>query len=221
VSRLPGFIIIVGPLPAVNWLCVEAGLCPAWTGPFGSAQGRLRPVPTQAGSRYNHAMRPRIAVESPPLSLMSFLMPVLVFVLMFAPACTFYGDRPARALPEATGGEGLERVFWKDMQTANWVEVERALASNYAGVTPSGTLDRSATLEQYRTWQLKDYALGDLKTELNGTTIVVTYTITLNGVTSNGTAGSQPLPTAPQHMMTVWQQQKAGWVVIAHSVSQQ
>jgi hypothetical protein len=48
----------------------------------------------------------------------------------------------------------------------------------------------------------------------------VTYSITLNGA-SNGTGGSQPLPSAPQHMMTVWQQQKSGWVVIAHSVSQQ
>ena len=208
VSRLPGFIIIVGPLPAVNWLCVEAGLRPAWTG--------QSPVPTQAGSRHNHAMRPRIAVESPPLSLMVVLMSALIF----APACTFYGDRPARSLSEATGGEGLERVFWKSVQAANWVEVERSLASNYTGVTPAGTLDRSATLEQYRGWQLKDYALGDLKTELNGTTIVVTYTITLNGATLNGTGGSQPLPSAPQHMMTVWQQQKAGWVAIAHSVSQ-
>ena len=141
--------------------------------------------------------------------------------MTFESACTFYRDRPARTLSEATGGEGLERVFWKDVQAANWVEVERALASNYAGVTPSATLDRSATLEQYRSWQLKDYTLGDLKTELNGTTIVVTYIITLNGVTVNGTAGSQPLPSAPQHMMTVWQQQKAGWVAIAHSVSQQ
>jgi len=212
-SRLPGFIIIVGHLPAVNWLCVEAGLRPAWTG--------QSPVPTQAGSRYNHAMRPRIAVESPPRSLMFALMLALIFVLTFAPACTFYGDRPARSFSEATGGEGLERVFWKSVQAANWVEVERALASNYAGVTPGGTLDRTAALEQYRRWQLKDYALGDLKTELNGTTIVVTYTITLNGAILNGTAGSQPLPSAPQHMMTVWQQQKAGWVAIAHSVSQQ
>jgi hypothetical protein len=146
---------------------------------------------------------------------------VLVIVLTFAPACSFYREHPARTLSEATGGEGLERVFWKDVQTANWVEVERALASNYVGVTPSGILDRSATLEQYRQWQLKDYTLGDLKTEMNGTTFVVTYVITLNGVTSNGAAGSQPLPSAPQHMMTVWQQQKAGWVVIAHSVSQQ
>jgi hypothetical protein len=144
---------------------------------------------------------------------------VLVIVLTFAPACSFYREHPARTLSEATGGEGLERVFWKDVQTANWVEVERALASNYVGVTPSGILDRSATLEQYRQWQLKDYTIGDLKTEMNGNTFVVTYTITLNGVTSNGAAGSQPLPSAPQHMMTVWQQQKAGWVVIAHSVS--
>jgi hypothetical protein len=108
------------------------------------------------------------------------------------------------------------RVFWKNLKAANWVELERALASNYAGVTTTGPLDRTATLDQYRSWQLKDYSLGDLKTELNGTTVVVTYTITLNG-----NAGSQPLPSSPQHMMTVWQQQKAGWVVIAHSVSQQ
>ncbi len=177
------------------------------------------PVPTQAKSRYNHAMHPRLNVESPPVSLILMLTFALVFTLTLTPACTFYGDHPARTLSEATGGEGLERVFWKEVQAANWVEVERALASNYAGVTPGGTLDRTGALEQYRGWQLKDYALGDLKTELNGSTIVVTYTITLNG-TSNGSAGSQPLPSAPQHMMTVWQQQKKGWVVIAHSVSQ-
>jgi hypothetical protein len=146
-------------------------------------------------------------------------MSVLVFALTLAPACTMYGEHPARTLSEATGGESLERVFWKHIQAANWVEVERALASNYSGITPGGTLDRAATLEQYRQWQLKDYAIGDLKTELNGSTIVVTYTITLNG-TVNGSAGSQPLPSAPQHMMTVWQQQKAGWVAIAHTVSQ-
>jgi hypothetical protein len=140
---------------------------------------------------------------------------LLLISMMWVSACTFYADRPARAFSEATGGEGLERVFWKHVQAANWKEVERALASNYIATTPSGSLDREATLAQYRQWQLKDYSLGDLKTELNGSTIVVTYTITLNG-----TAGSQPLPSAPQHMMTVWQQQKAAWVAIAHSVSQ-
>jgi len=169
-------------------------------------------------------MRPMITVEPRPLSPIVMLtvarMFALVFALMFTSACTFYGEHPARVLSDATGGEGLERVFWKDVQAGNWAEVERALASNYVGVTPSGALDRAATIEQYRTWQLKDCVIGDLKTELNGTTIVVTYSITLNGA-SNGTGGSQPLPSAPQHMMTVWHQQKSGWVVIAHSVSQQ
>jgi hypothetical protein len=160
-------------------------------------------------------MRPKLIVESAPV----FLILMLAFAMLLTPACTFNGDHPARTFSQATGGEGLERVFWKYVQAANWVEVERALASNYAGVNPGGTLDRTAALEQYREWQLKTYALGDLKTELNGSTIVVTYTITLNGV-ANGGSGSQPLPSTPQHMMTVWQQQKEGWVIIAHSVSQ-
>ena len=181
--------------------------------------GRASLVTRQASSRYNHAMRPKVAIKriavASPLSLMS----VVIFALALTPACTMYGEHPARTMSEATGGESLERVFWKQIQKANWVEIERALASNYSGITPSGTLDRTATLEQYRKWQVKDYAIGDLKTELNGSTIVVTYTITLNGV-ANSPAGPQALPSAPQHMMTVWQQQKAGWVVIAHSVSQ-
>ncbi|MFZ0478256.1 MAG: nuclear transport factor 2 family protein [Terriglobales bacterium] len=132
-----------------------------------------------------------------------------------SPACTFYGDHAARSMEEATGGEGLERVFWKNVEARNWAEIERALASNYAGIAPSGNFDRTAALDQYRQWQLKNFSIGDLKTELNGSTIVVTYTITLNG-----TAAAQPLPSAPQRMMTVWQQQKRGWVAIAHSASQ-
>lgn len=165
--------------------------------------------------------------------MLPVLMLALVCELVLTPACTFYGEHPARTLTEATGGEGLERVFWKEVVAGNWVEVERALASNYVGVTPGGTLDREATIAQYRQWQLKSYSLGDVKTEMNGNTIVVTYTITLSGTlggalsgtAANGTAGSgdsssQPLPSAPQHMMTVWQQQKDGWVCIAHSVSQ-
>jgi Domain of unknown function (DUF4440) len=201
-SRLPGFIIIVGSELPVNWQVWKLA------------------SPRQAGAGYNHAMRSRITAQPLQLCLGLMLIFALMFALLFTSACTFYGDHPARSLSDATGGEGLERVFWQDVQAANWVAIERALASNYSGVTPAGTLDRDATLQQYRGWQLKNFSLGDLKTELNGNTIVVTYSITLNGVSSSRTGGSQPLPSAPQHMMTVWQQQKSGWIVIAHSVSQ-
>jgi hypothetical protein len=161
-------------------------------------------------------MRPRITAEFHSRSPM--FLPMLV-LLIYSSACTFYGEHPARSLSEATGGEALERVFWQNIQGGKWVEVERALASNYTGITPTGRLDRSSTMDQYRQWQLKDFTLGDLQTELNGITLVVTYNITVNG-TTNGPGGSQSLPSGALHMMTVWQQQKAGWVAIAHSVSQ-
>lgn len=148
------------------------------------------------------------------MPVMRIRMVIASMSLVLTLACTMNRERPARSFAEATGGEGLERVFWKEIKAGNWTEVERALASNYAGVTPAGTVDRAAALDQYRQWKLNDVSIGDLKTELNGTTIVVTYAITLNG-----TAAGQPLPSTPQHMMTIWQQQKRGWTQIAHSVA--
>lgn len=198
-SRLPSLFIIPSFRPPVN--------------PRESAVLRpLRGDPVR--SRYNLAMRLQPAVL--PLSCWMLALTVAsMLTIVFAPACTFYGEHPARSMSDATGGEGLERVFWKNVAARNWVEIERVMASNYSGVTPQGTLDRDAALAQYRQWQLHDYSIGNLNTELNGNTMVVAYTITLKG-----TADSAPLPLIPQHMMTVWQQQKAGWIVIAHSISQ-
>lgn len=138
----------------------------------------------------------------------------LLFTLMLGAGCTIAKEHPARSFDEVTGGEGLERMFWKEIQAGNWTEIERVIASNYMGMTAGASLDRAAALEQYRQWKITDLAIGDLKTEMNGPTFVVTYTITLNG-----TANGQPLPSSPQHMMSVWQQQKKGWMMIAHSVS--
>jgi Domain of unknown function (DUF4440) len=129
------------------------------------------------------------------------------------PGCTVWNDRPAKTFTDATGGEGLERVFWRELKAQRWNEVERSLASNFVSVTPSGPRDRVATIEHLKQLRLQDYSLGEFQTELNGNTIVVTYTVTVHG-TSNG----QPLPEGPMHMMTVWQEQKAGWVVIARSI---
>ena len=146
---------------------------------------------------------------------------VLTFGLMSSSWTLAAADKPLPKgeeimdkFAEATGGEALERIFWKEIQAGNWTEIERVLASNYVGVTPAGSLDRTATLDLYHQWKLTDFAIGDLKTEMTGPTFIVTYTITFNG-----TAGGQPLPSGPQHMMTVWHEHKSGWMVIAHSVS--
>ena len=166
-------------------------------------------------ARYNLAMNLRAHKGT---AMAAACMFALILSLLSETGCTMFKEKPAGTFAEATGGEGLERVFWKNVSAANWKEVDRVLASNYAGVTASGTLDKSAALDQYRQWQLKEYSLGDVKTELNGTTLVVTYTIALNGGVG-GSGAAQPLPSTPQRMMSVWQQQKSGWIEIAHSSS--
>ncbi|HMH08912.1 MAG TPA: nuclear transport factor 2 family protein, partial [Terriglobales bacterium] len=88
------------------------------------------------------------------------------------------------------------------------------LAGNYVSFTPQeGRFDRVSMLAHLQKVQLDDFSLGDLQTELNTETLVVTYAITMRG-----TLDGQPLPTDPVRMMTVWQKQKAGWMEIAHSV---
>ena len=114
---------------------------------------------------------------------------------------------------EVTGGEGLERSFWNEIQAKNWNELERHLAGNYTYISSQGRLDRAGALEQYRQIELKEFSLGEIQVELNAQTLVVTYTIAMRG-----TRAGQPLPAGPVRMMSVWQHQKAGWMAVAHSV---
>jgi ketosteroid isomerase-like protein len=74
-------------------------------------------------------------------------------------------------------------------------------------------LDRTAALGQIEKMDVSEYSIGELSTELHGNVFVVTYSVTLRG-TLNG----QPLPDKPERRMSVWQQQKSGWMLIAHAV---
>jgi hypothetical protein len=127
--------------------------------------------------------------------------------------CTVYPEHPIKAFNQATGGEGFERAFWKEVQAQDWKDVESHLSSNFVYVTPSGRWERGAALEHIQTLRIQDYTISDLSTEMNRDTFVVTYTIALRGTSQKG-----PLPFTPERRMTVWQQQKKGWIAIAHSV---
>lgn len=113
----------------------------------------------------------------------------------------------------ATGGEGFERAFWTEVQKQDWKDLEAHLAPNFVYVTPAARADRAQALQEFQQLQIQEYSIGDLATEMNRDTFVVSYTIVLRG-----TANGQPLPAQPQRRMTVWQQEKRGWVAIAHSV---
>ena len=127
--------------------------------------------------------------------------------------CTAYPERPVKAFTNATGGEGLERAFWTDVQKQDWKDLQAHLAGNFVYVTSAGRVDRTQAVQELQQLQLQDYSLGDLATEMNRDAFVVSYTITLRGTTKG-----QALSAQPQRRVTVWQQQKSGWVAIAHTV---
>lgn len=127
--------------------------------------------------------------------------------------CTVYGQKPVKALSDATGGEGLERALWRDIQHKDWKDLENHTASIFVYQTTSGKLDRAAALEQIEKMDVSEYSIGELSTELHGNVFVVTYTVTLRG-----TLDGQPLPDRGERRMSVWQQQKSGWMLIAHAV---
>jgi hypothetical protein len=139
----------------------------------------------------------------------------LLAAALLLQACTVWREHPGISKwTDATGGEGLERSFWKEVKAKRWNELEHHIASNYVAISPQGgRLDKAAALAQLQQLQLDDYTLGDVQGEMNSDTFVVTYTVAMRG-----TFGGQPLPTEPLRMMTVWQKEKAGWMAIAQSV---
>lgn len=127
--------------------------------------------------------------------------------------CTFYSDRPVKAFGDATGGEGFERALWRDIKQQDWKDVDAHIASNFVYITPEGRWERSAALEEIEQMRVQEYSIADLTTEMNRDAFIVTYTITLRG-----TAQGKALSDLPQRRMTVWQEQKGGWMAIAHTV---
>jgi len=138
---------------------------------------------------------------------------VLAVLLAFLPGCTLYGDRPVvNHWADATGGISFERSFWEDVKDKNWNQLSGHVADNYLVTNAQGILDRATAFERLQHMDLKSYSLANVKAELNGNTFVVTYQLTLEG-----TMDDKPIPSAPMRIMTVWQQQKRGWVAIARS----
>ncbi|MGC2181673.1 MAG: nuclear transport factor 2 family protein [Terriglobales bacterium] len=140
---------------------------------------------------------------------------VLLTALLLLSGCTMWREHPGSTKwTDATGAEGLERSFWKEVKDKKWKELEHHMAGNYMAVSPEqGRLDKADAVAHLQQLQLDDYTLGDVQTELNSDTFVVSYTVVMRG-----TMAGQPLPSEPVRMMTVWQKQKAGWMAIAHSV---
>ncbi|HSE48996.1 MAG TPA: nuclear transport factor 2 family protein [Terriglobales bacterium] len=112
----------------------------------------------------------------------------------------------------ATGPEAYEKLFWDEVKAKNWPQVEGRLGATFVAIDSEGRHDRAETMALFRQLDLQDFSLGEMKSEPNGSDMMVTYTIVMHG-----TYKGQPLPNTPLRMLTVWQQVKGGWIAVAHA----
>lgn len=125
-------------------------------------------------------------------------------------ACSMWKN-PGKGWNGATAGEELEKLFWNDLKTRNFTELEAHISSTVIATTSAGTFDKAAWLQHLKEAQLEDFSLGDVEVKSNGADMIVTYIINLKG-TSHG----QPLP-ARERMLTVWQPVGKSFLIVAHS----
>jgi hypothetical protein len=136
----------------------------------------------------------------------------LILLAAVLQGCTVWAEHPVRNWTDVTGGESLERNFWMEVKAKNWLELDRHIAGNFITASAQGVRDKAAAMERLRQFNVEEYSVGDFQVELSGDSLVVTYTLTLKG-----TIQGNPLPSEPCRMLSVWQKQKSGWVIIAHS----
>jgi hypothetical protein len=144
---------------------------------------------------------------------MTVAMPrrLTLVVLFLTPtlACTMWKN-PARGWSGATGGEQLEKLFWEDVQAKKWAQVDKRVAETFAGASPAGTLDRAAFLQDLQAHEFTAISVSGCTSKLNGADFVITCVARRQG--AGGSAGAAAT-------LSIWQQLKRGWVMVAHSES--
>src|SRR5215475_13019849 len=131
--------------------------------------------------------------------------------ILFSVGCGGWKPRHS-SWSNATGAEQFERLWWADIQAKKWDQVGSRMAATYVFINADGIKDREQTLAHLKLLEIEELAIGDVDVRPNGNDLIITYTMTLRG-----TLGGAPLILERTPMMTVWQQQKSGWVAIAHS----
>ncbi len=138
-----------------------------------------------------------------------------VVTLLSLSACTKWAEKKHPNWREATSGEHLVNLFWGEVKAKNWMGLEAHVGAEFMGVSPKGTMDRTALMEHVRGFELQSFQIGEVETRPAGKDLLVSYAITVRGMHSG-----KPIPETPIRMMSVWQEQGRGWVLVAHSVVQ-
>lgn len=103
----------------------------------------------------------------------------------------------------ATGAEQYSKLMWQAVEKKDWLGVESHIASNFVYLDRSGTKDKSQWVSDLKQASQSSGEITDSNVTASGIDAIVTYT----------RGGSR--------YMSVWQQQKSGWILVALSVASQ
>lgn len=101
----------------------------------------------------------------------------------------------------ATGAEQYERLMWQAIEKKDWLAVESHMASNFVYLDSAGTKDKSQRVSDLKAMSPTDVNITDVNVTPSGNHTIVTYSL------------------AGNRYMSLWQQQKSGWVQVAMSVA--
>jgi hypothetical protein len=122
--------------------------------------------------------------------------------------CTVWGAKNPPTLQSTTSAEQYERFFWAGVKSGNWTQVASLLAPNVAYAAEGKIIPRDEIVNYLRSEQIREVIVSDLSVQPNGPDMTLTYHLQTTG--QQGTITSLVA-------VSVWQQLKSGWVLIAHS----
>ncbi len=137
---------------------------------------------------------------------------ILLVLLAGMSGCTAWKDKPPSQWSQASGGEQLERLLWRDLSANKWDTLRQRLSATYVYVSPEGVRDRDTTIEFLRQLEISDYTLGDFQVRASAPDVIVTYTASFRGK-FDGRAFS----TQSRRVLAVWQHTDKGWIATAHA----
>ena len=130
---------------------------------------------------------------------------VVLVVAVSMTSCTMW-SKPASGWSGATGGEKLEQLFWDDVKNKDFVNVDHHIGGTFTGSGARGSMDRAAFLQELKSYQLTGVSLAECASTLNGADVMIACTVQREGATP-----------ARVHSLSVWQQYKKGWIMVAHA----
>ena len=139
-------------------------------------------------------------------------MPATLIVLQFfiLNGCFRGSSKPGWST--SSGAEEYERLMWQAIRDKDWMEVEHHLAPVFVGVNTNGQkFDHAGWVDYWKSLQVKDFSLGELTVEPEGADMVVIYDLQLSG------ASGSSIFAGKIRVVSIWQQLKAGWVLISQA----